>query len=75
MEQGVGEEGEETAFEARGAISRFVGKGWDKVGTGLVKIKFGGESGVKGRVLARVEGSGVLLLVSGDDLVSFRSSF
>ncbi|KAL7411753.1 hypothetical protein BDY24DRAFT_120611 [Mrakia frigida] len=62
MEQGVGEEGEETAFEARGAISRFVGKGWDKVGTGLVKIKFGGESGVKGRVLARVEGSGVLLL-------------
>ena len=62
MESGVGEEGEETAWEQKAALSRFVGGKWEKIGTGLLKIKFGGESGPKGRILARVEGSGVLLL-------------
>lgn len=38
-------------------------KKWEKVGQGVLKVKSGGGSGAKGRVLARIEGTGQLLIV------------
>jgi hypothetical protein len=65
LEKGEGEEDEETHFEAKANIHKLgEDSKWSKVGTGIVKVKSGGGSGAKGRVLARVEGTGKLLIVS-----------
>lgn len=64
LEKGEGEEDEDTHFEAKAMIHRLGDdKKWEKVGQGVLKVKSGGGSGAKGRVLARIEGTGQLLIV------------
>ncbi|CED83078.1 1 domain protein [Phaffia rhodozyma] len=62
MEKGVGEEDEETTWEGKSSINKFDDGKWVKVGVGLIRVKKGGESGDKGRVLGRTEGTGNVLI-------------